>query len=165
MLPFAARGRFNLDPGELSIQPVKHAEDERDDKASGEMARGKTHGPERPEQKPEHSDLIRGNGCPAELGNDERFDRRMHVCRNVQRAILGRVENDGVDLVARLGRCRQAEWPDVSAHARDVAGKCRGIEGLDRSGCDRALERIGQCLVRRTALQKRLCEMRGSTER
>jgi hypothetical protein len=81
VLPFAARRGFNFDPGELAIQAVEDAEDERDDEASSEMAGRKTDCPENPKQKTEHRDLIGRNARPAETGDDECFHRRVCVGR------------------------------------------------------------------------------------
>ena len=89
MLPFAARCRLNLNPGEFAIQTIDHAEDQRDDETSGEMAGCETDCPENPEQKAKHSDLIGRNACPAQMGDDECFDRRMYIGGNIERAILG----------------------------------------------------------------------------
>ncbi len=116
MLPFALRGGFDLDSGELPVESVNYAEDEGDAKSKEKMAVKERKRGEQAEDKPEYGNLVRRDLRSGQRLNERGFDRRMHVGREIEGSFLGGVQDHLFQLVTGFRSNAQAERPDHSPH-------------------------------------------------
>ena len=119
---------------EFAIETVEYADRQSDDDCGAEMACREKDSSGPRDDVAENRQLIRRDGDFAESADDQCLDRRVDERGDVERSLLGRIEDHlfGKFLV-RLGR----RWEPVSAQIAmqlgGIPGPCRRVEGGETS--------------------------------
>src|SRR5215469_9055014 len=164
MFPFPAVGHFDFDARLLPVQSIDDAKDESSDDCEPEAAKRECRGRAATDDEARNRNLVWRDSRFAKKRDDCRFDRRVNVSRQVERSVLGGIENDPLRQAAVLLRRRwKTDRPHTPTHVDDVIILLGCVDDIDLAVVDLFFKFLKKARTRRKRRKKIFHNQRWST--
>jgi len=129
VFPFSELGRLLIQACQLAIETIPNPENQCEQRSSPEISESIKQRHAYPEHRRRKSDLIWRDRCSAQVQNKPIFNWCVYDGREIEDVFLRRIQQEpfGQSAVLRR-RSRKENWPNISAHTRDVARLLRSID-------------------------------------